>query len=266
MPAKSLDFGRAADFYDKTRGFPPGEESHIAALLARVGNLTPTSQIIEIGIGTGRIALPLSEHSAAIYGIDLARSMMERLREKQSDEPIYLAEGDAMRLPFPASAFDAAVAVHVFHLIAEWPIALRELARVLRPGGMLIHAYNDRGEAHPTEKLMWAAWNDTVGKEQPPSVGVSHDRFKTFLEDEGWRPGGEAQTHHLEPEIHSPAGFLYHLEARSWSSQWRVSDEALARGVAAVRAALAQNQIDPEQTYSVERPFVARAYFAPTTA
>ena len=102
MSPESLAFDRAAGFYDETRGFPPGAEQPVAALLCRVGNLTPGSRVLEIGVGTGRIALPLSQHVAAVYGLDLSRPMMARLRAKQADQPVYVAEGDAAQLPFPA--------------------------------------------------------------------------------------------------------------------------------------------------------------------
>jgi ubiquinone/menaquinone biosynthesis C-methylase UbiE len=71
MTSDSVVFDRAASFYDETRGFPPGEERSIAALISRVGHLGPDSRVFEIGIGTGRIALPLARHVRAVYGIDL---------------------------------------------------------------------------------------------------------------------------------------------------------------------------------------------------
>jgi SAM-dependent methyltransferase len=264
MPSQSLTFDQAAGFYDETRGFPPGAEQHVAALLCRVGALTPASRLLEIGIGTGRIALPLAARVGAVYGIDLARAMLERLRAKQSGQPVYVVEGDAITLPFPAGVFDAVVAVHVFHLIAGWQTALGEVARVLRPGGMLISGYNDRGEDQPTDRLLWAAWREAVGAAEPPNVGVARDRYGTFLDEVGWQPAGEAHSHLLDPEMHSPARFLELLQQRSWSSLWRVPDDALARGVAAVQAALIEHQLDPEQAYAVARAFNARAYLPPT--
>jgi hypothetical protein len=53
MPPDSVTFNQAADFYDETRGFPPGEEAHVGALVARAGQLTRTSRVLEVGIGTG---------------------------------------------------------------------------------------------------------------------------------------------------------------------------------------------------------------------
>jgi ubiquinone/menaquinone biosynthesis C-methylase UbiE len=71
MTTQSVAFDRAAHFYDDTRGFPAGEDRAVAALISQAGGLTATSRILEIGIGTGRIALPLASHVGAIYGVDI---------------------------------------------------------------------------------------------------------------------------------------------------------------------------------------------------
>lgn len=74
MTQDSVIFNQAATFYDQTRGFPPGEDQAIAAFLAQCAGLTHESRVLEIGIGTGRIALPLAAHTGPLYGVDLARS------------------------------------------------------------------------------------------------------------------------------------------------------------------------------------------------
>src|SRR6186713_487722 len=108
---ESVVFDRAAEYYDETRGFPPGVEQHAADLICRVGNLTNASRVLEIGVGTGRIALPLATRVRHIFGIDLARPMLRRLRSKQVSEPLDVVEGDITRLTFPTHRFDGAVAV-----------------------------------------------------------------------------------------------------------------------------------------------------------
>ncbi len=135
MPSVSVSFDRAADYYDATRGFPPGGEQAIAHLFTQAGGLSGGSLVLEIGVGTGRIALPLARHVRMLVGVDISRQMVNRLLAKRTDEPVYPVLADATRLPFADHLFDAAVAVHVFHLISAWQQALDELARVLRPDG-----------------------------------------------------------------------------------------------------------------------------------
>ena len=130
---QSISFDRAAGYYDQTRGFPPGIGDEVAA--AAVDLIGPSARILEIGIGTGRIARPMLARGYSITGVDLSRNMMGRLLEAvpAGGASPALVEADATRLPLPPAVFDAVVSVHVFHLIAGWREALAEARRCLRP-------------------------------------------------------------------------------------------------------------------------------------
>lgn len=261
--SESVSFDRAADYYDETRGFPPGEDRAAAALFARVGGLTSTARVLEVGIGTGRIALPLAAHVGLLAGIDISRPMLRRLASKRTDEPVVVGQGDVTRLPFAANTFDAVVAVHIYHLVAGWQVALREAARVLRPGGVLLQGFND-GARHRFDTL-WAAWNEEVGpQDQTANVGVPRAQYQTFLEDEGWQPVAGPESHtFIEPR--SVGAFVDQLERRVWSSLWRVPDDVWARGVAAVRAAVVEQGLDPAEPLDTTASFTVRAYRPPAS-
>ncbi|HEX2195781.1 MAG TPA: class I SAM-dependent methyltransferase [Actinomycetota bacterium] len=130
---ESIAFDRAVDYYDRTRGLPPEMEAEMVEAVA--GELRPRGRVLEIGVGTGRIALPLRDAGVDVHGIDLSLPMLRRLVDK-GDAPV--VQGDATRLPFRDASFGAAVAVHVLHLIPQWKEAVRELVRVVRPGGTLL--------------------------------------------------------------------------------------------------------------------------------
>src|SRR5207248_325125 len=84
--------------------------------LDAAAELVGREPVLEIGIGTGRIAVPMVDKGSSIVGIDLSRPMLARLIEKTDRRP-RLAIADATRPPFRDAAFGAAYGVHVLHLI-----------------------------------------------------------------------------------------------------------------------------------------------------
>ncbi len=255
--SKSITFERAADYYDQTRSFPPGEEKRAADLLIQSGRLSAEDRILEIGVGTGRIALPLAGRVRRVVGIDLAQAMMARLRAKPGGETILLAQADATRLAFGDGAFDAVVAVHVFHLIPEWQRAVGEVARVLRPGKPLVHAWSEN--FHKT--TWWEAWNKAVPSQQTVG-GVQFRQNRTFLTDLGWQPAG-APGHLSYTYSQSPASLLDQFGRRIWSSTWHLTDDELNAGIAAVREAMLAEHGALDTPVQIQTEFMTQAYLPP---
>jgi ubiquinone/menaquinone biosynthesis C-methylase UbiE len=153
---QSLAFDRAAPMYDATRGYPPDVADRIGAAIIDAAAAQPDTRFLEIGVGTGRIALPIARQGYEYTGVDLSEPMMERLRAKvaelrQADSGaaspairLQLVTADMTALPFPDASFDVVVAVHVFHLVSAWRKAIDEALRVLRPGGVFLHCWDER--------------------------------------------------------------------------------------------------------------------------
>ena len=141
MKQASISFNHAADFYDATRALPEGLARDLMAALVRELRAVGAPQVLEVGVGTGRIARPLAAHGFRVCGIDIAPRMLTRLRKQLGPEHVEpdLLLGDATRLPLAAGSFDAAVLCHVLHLIPPWQDAVEEMRRVLKPGGLLLH-------------------------------------------------------------------------------------------------------------------------------
>ena len=139
---ESLTFDRAVEFYDKTRGLPNDVMDRVLDLL--LPHLKQRS-CIEIGVGTGRFALPLTAAGVNLVGIDLSEPMLRKLIEQRDGQRPTVAIANALRLPFTDRSFDSGLACHVFHLIPEWKAALDELFRVVTLGGVVAHDYGDFG-------------------------------------------------------------------------------------------------------------------------
>jgi len=101
--------------------------------------LPPTGIGIEIGVGTGRFAVPLGIK----FGIEPSRRMAEIAQGRGL--AVCQAMGEA--LPFPDGRFDFALLVTVICFVADVPVLLRETWRVLKPGGRLIVGFIDRNSA-----------------------------------------------------------------------------------------------------------------------
>jgi protein-L-isoaspartate O-methyltransferase len=111
--------------------------------LRRVLEPRPGERILEIGPGTGYYTLDLAEWVApgGVEIFDIQREMldhtMRRARERGL-ENVVATEGDAQQLAYEDGAFDAVVLTTVLGEIPDQDAALREVARVLRPGGRLV--------------------------------------------------------------------------------------------------------------------------------
>src|SRR3990172_7379881 len=89
-----ISFDRVADVYDETRGLPPRVLAKAAGFLAKE---LQGKRVLEIGVGTGRIAVPLQKSGINLVGIDIAPQMVAHGREKGLRSVVF---ADGARLPF----------------------------------------------------------------------------------------------------------------------------------------------------------------------
>jgi len=137
---ESVNFDRAAGYYDATRALPASTMARLVGLLS--GEISGRQPCLEIGVGTGRFALPLAAAGLAMAGSDISGAMLGRLAANAGGRsPLPLVQADATRLPFAAGSFGSVLAVNVLHLIPDWRIAVDEAVRTLRPGGALIASF-----------------------------------------------------------------------------------------------------------------------------
>lgn len=120
-------FDGVADRFDETRSHPPEQMERMVSALVEA--LSGDSMALEVGVGTGRFAAPLSRKGLDIVGIDLSRGMLERARSKGLDG---ILQADAHTMPFRDGVFDHALSVHVLHLVRDWMRVLEEVGRVTR--------------------------------------------------------------------------------------------------------------------------------------
>jgi len=121
-----LSFDRVATIYDETRSLAPRA---MARLLAVLVDELHRKRVLEIGVGTGRYAVPLQKSGIHVVGVDISRPMIEFGLAKGLRDVVF-AEG--AHLPFGPRSFDVATTNHVLHLVANWREVFAEIARVTR--------------------------------------------------------------------------------------------------------------------------------------
>ena len=181
----SISFDRAADFYDKTRALTPEAGAKVRDLL--IGELDGRSRALEVGVGTGRIALPLAAAGIELAGIDLSAKMLHRLIENAKGErPFPIAQADATQLPFRDGCFGAAIASWVFHLIPRWRDVAAEMIRVVEPGGVLLVDVGGRDQGVWTD-MVWA-FRDAAGVTDWPPGAENQAEVDEAMEALGLTP------------------------------------------------------------------------------
>ena len=97
----------------------------------------PAALVLDVACGTGDLSIELQQNSAAkIVGSDFCRPMLEIAKEK-AGKVIPFVEGDAMSLPFADQSFDAVTIAFGLRNLSNFEDGLRELRRVLKPGGRI---------------------------------------------------------------------------------------------------------------------------------
>ena len=103
-----------------------------ASILSR-----PDARVLDLCCGTGDMAFALRRHAKTpnILGADFSHAMLQRASEKSAGTSLRWIEADALRVPFPDATFDLVTSAFGFRNLADYDAGLREILRVLRPGG-----------------------------------------------------------------------------------------------------------------------------------
>lgn len=146
-PAKpetqELFAGLAGDAYSRrARVLSLGQEPRWHAELVERLRPGPDAHVLDVCTGTGAVAERIvRRYGSRVTGIDQSMAMLSVARRRLAGagvaDQVRLVQGEAERLPFPDGAFDAVAVTYLLRYVDDPPAVLAELARVVRPGGVL---------------------------------------------------------------------------------------------------------------------------------
>ena len=213
---------------------------------------------LEIGVGTGRIALPLTRLGIRVVGVDISTEMLRKLRAKSRSVPVALA--DATRLPFQDRTFSSAIASHVLHLVPEWRSAVDELMRVVSPGGVVLASRGSGARSEWQTAIRRRFFDEAGNPPWPPGI----DRI-TKLDDEMRRRGADVRViEDVRTErMSSAADLIDALERGIYSACWSIDEGARRRAAAATRRWAMTELGDLQSPRPVQHASDWRAYGLP---
>jgi demethylmenaquinone methyltransferase/2-methoxy-6-polyprenyl-1,4-benzoquinol methylase len=170
------------------------------ALAVRAGE-----RVLDLGAGTGTSSLPFAEAGAQVVPCDFSLGMLREGKKRHPELP--LTAGDATKLPFADGAFDAATISFALRNVHDPDAALREMRRVVRPGGRLVVCEF----SHPTFRPFRTVYTEYLMRALPPvatKVSSNPDAYVYLAESiRAW------------PDQRALAG---RLKSAGWSSvAWR---------------------------------------------
>ena len=173
----TAEFDGIAGVYDETRRPLDAETLQgLTGMLSAHG----CKKVLEIGVGTGRVSVPLSTSGLSICGVDISRLMMERAKSKGMAN---LVMSDGAATPFRGACFDAALLSHVIHIVDNPEVILREGARVSTKGVFALIRKRDGN-------WPWFPWSEgseeSLGGPSERSVEERRERFRLLAEKYHW--------------------------------------------------------------------------------
>lgn len=197
-PSGSLDF-RTLDFERLWQGREKTTEVE-QRLVTQSFARNDDRRILEVGPGGGRISSVLLAPHREYVGVDVTLEFLVRLRARWGAAGVWLA-ADLGRLPLVSSAFTGAVLVRVYNFLTDPDAAVRELHRVLVPGGWLLVSYF----SGPSPASLWDGIRRAVRDGAPPGtphrstvpgapVLPTRAQFRRTVEAAGFRWEGECST------------------------------------------------------------------------
>jgi ubiquinone/menaquinone biosynthesis C-methylase UbiE len=162
-------------------------ERYARDLVTRARPIGPSDRILDLGCGTGIVARVLRERlggAARITGVDASAPMIAKAQQIAPE--IEWREGNAMALPFADRSFDLVLCQQMLQFVPDRAAALREVRRVLVPGGRLLVSTWRSRDAQPLHDALGLAAERHLGAPNDKRWSLDGDVLRALLVDAGF--------------------------------------------------------------------------------
>ncbi|HEY3961812.1 MAG TPA: class I SAM-dependent methyltransferase [Gaiellaceae bacterium] len=228
---RELSFDLVADEYERTRPTYPPE-------LLDALPLDADAAILDVGAGTGKLTRVLVARYRDVTAVEpLAnmRAMLERVVPG-----VTALAGSAEQIPLDDASIDGAFAAQAFHWFDK-AVALPEIARVLRPGGVFAIVWNDRNDELPDPRPVEFVREVNVVRDAAEVRWKDEPRWEDLLRDSGLFEDVHGRSFVTHDHVLDRAGIIDNLRSTSWIASREDREDIVAR----VGALL------PEATYAI---------------
>jgi ubiquinone/menaquinone biosynthesis C-methylase UbiE len=215
------EFDQIAECYDETRGGEPRGDEYAADIDALLPH--GVGPILEIGVGTGVVALGLRRRGRLVLGLDLSGPMLARAYTRLGPSVV---RSDALRMSIATASVAHAVSVWVVHSVRDPVQLFHEAARVIRPGGRYVVCSAQR----PAPDDPVGGIIADMGIRVDARRGARRPRGVSVLEVIDWAgsAGFVGDVHEFERKwLSSPSEELKAIAYRAWPALRDLDEEAI---------------------------------------
>jgi demethylmenaquinone methyltransferase/2-methoxy-6-polyprenyl-1,4-benzoquinol methylase len=193
-------FATIADRYDFITGFLSyGQDRKWKQQLIRLADLQPADRVLDLACGTGDLLFAAVPPARSGVGLDVTHRMLQLAQQRRHDPRTPLITADMLALPFGDRQFTVVTTGYGLRNVPDLARALREIYRVLAPGGRLLSLDFDR-PSNPVVRSAYHAYLTIVGSLLGLALHGDSDTYRYIPESIRNYPGAKAvaglMTHH----------------------------------------------------------------------
>ena len=250
-PYHNMSYKEVAAIYNDINFIPPDASVELGEYVRNI--VGEGAKMLDIGAGAGRISVPIAAVTD-MTALDLEHEMLKVSRQLANERGVTMRHvtGDVLNLPFPDNAFDAVITTNVFHQVPAWRDAIREAARVMRPGAPMLFGRSGLDENTNAYKMrsQLREFTASVMPDMRPTDAAG-PALMQFLGEIGGRPAGGGKACAWTEDC-SARDILERMESRRHNETWTLDDATLDAVMGRMRPWVEENIDDPDAEEKTE--------------